>query len=1252
MRNAGVFLFFLFFSIFAMGQETFLDNFNTVPASYAENNGSQNFSSNWVENVDGGSASSGKIQITSSRLRFEDITRNSENILRSVDLTDASSATLSFDWQTSGLDGGSDATSEYLSIQVSTDGLNYTTLGTFHGSQTNSFSQDILAYASANTRFRLYNESTWAWGDWEAGEFVYIDNFTITASFGPMILASDIVVNEGAGSATFTVLHDGINTSSSFTVDYTISEESAIQGTDYSTSSGIYTGTLSFNGIVGDTEQVTVLITDDSILEVSEAFVLSFNNASDGSVDISDTATGTIDDNESEANDVRPYEERYSMNIDGNFIMRGNTNLQCISNCPGTPTSNNPSVVMGFSDVDGNPSTINSSSCTISIPVGATVEYAALYWGGAYSSTFTGITDPAGLMVDEVKLRTPGSTTYNTVTADQRNIETAIFSGWHSFLSFADVTSLVQSGGNGDYFVADIALATGSAFTGPYGGWTMVIVYNDNTEKSRNISIWDGFNFFGFGANDTFTVTGLLTPSTGAFESSVGYFGFDGEASSSGDFVTINGSAISNALNPNDNTLNGTISEYGIDVGNRNPNFNYSWGVDIDVFDTSGFVPNSATDMDVVLGSSSEGIWGGVLVTSNEIAFPTVATSSFDLGTITLGNESTLTITIENPSNGVSLSNLVLSNNLPSGMTISTSPDATSSCGGTISAITGANTFSVSGLSLSAGNSCTFTVDVTTSTDGTFSNTITPSNITNDQNIPLSGSTTSDLIVLPLPDNDNDSIADIYDLDDDNDGIPDTDELSTVISSSQNDCTGETVLDFSSAATLVSGTALQQGAVYRISNVTSGTDALVTIVFTNNATVANIDNNGSDANAFRPQTAFNLTNPGDRGFVEYNIQFVNTGGTTPVTINRFFMNFNDIDGNNNYAEQAWADNPTSYIISNPTELTISSDSSWVIGTAGTNEFSGAGNGNPEVNFGVNYNSKSEINIRVGGEARVAGASAGGRQHNIEFACLTNYVNPSTYGIDSDSDGIANHLDLDSDNDGIYDAVEAGHNQSHTNGIVIGTYGSNGLVNGVENTPESGILNYSILNSDSSDNPDYLDTDSDNDSCSDANEAYANSNADAGDNNYYGTGNPPATNGDGTVNAASYSEPADGNSNTVYDYRESQVPLITVQPIDQIVCPGCNISFSSTASNVDSYQWQYFNGTSWENLTDVGVYSGSNTATLTITNATVELNGNQYRILVSNTGYICDSVTSNTVTLTVNVSTVITNRRITYRVRKN
>ncbi len=162
---------------------------------------------------------------------------------------------------------------------------------------------------------------------------------------------------------------------------------------------------------------------------------------------------------------------------------------------------------------------------------------------------------------------------------------------------------------------------------------------------------------------------------------------------------------------------------------------------------------------------------------------------------------------------------------------------------------------------------------------------------------------------------------------------------------------------------------------------------------------------------------------------------------------------------------------------------------------------------------------------------------------------------------------------------------------------------------------------------------HLDPDSDADGCNDADEAYANASADVDNNGYYGSGNP-AVNANGTVQAASYQTPADGNSTVTYDFLEAGLaPVITLQPVNTAICPGGGTSFTIGASNANRYQWQRFNGSIWVNLTDTGIYNGSDTATLTISNAALSDNGRQFRVLVSNSGYICSSATSSTATLT-------------------
>ncbi|WP_273567705.1 Calx-beta domain-containing protein [Maribacter halichondriae] len=390
-----IFLLMVFAVTFVCGQDTYLDNFSTV--SYSRNDGNQNWASDWVENGQdtNNGPSSQYINVTGNRLRFYYIW--GENIRRSVDLSSASSAILSFDWQTVSL-----TSTQRLAVQISSNGgVSYTTLGYLTGTTTGTFSQDISPYLSANTVIRFNNINS----NWASNDYAYVDNVLIsTTPSGPAVTIDDEVVDEDAGIVTFTVTHTSLNAGGPFTVNYTTVNGSATAPVDYTSSSGI----LNFNGIVGDTDQFTVPISDDFVFEGDETFAVQFTGSSDGSVNISDTATGTILDDESDPNATRPYEERDARNLMGNFIMRGNTNLQCVSGCPATPTTNNPGANMAYIDVDSDGTTQNSSSSNINIPVGANVEWAGLYWGGMYNSSNSGITNPPGtLNIDQVKFRNP-----------------------------------------------------------------------------------------------------------------------------------------------------------------------------------------------------------------------------------------------------------------------------------------------------------------------------------------------------------------------------------------------------------------------------------------------------------------------------------------------------------------------------------------------------------------------------------------------------------------------------------------------------------------------------------------------------------------------------------------------------------------------------------------------------------------------------------------------------------------------------
>ena len=98
-----------------------------------------------------------------------------------------------------------------------------------------------------------------------------------------------------------------------------------------------------------------------------------------------------------------------------------------------------------------------------------------------------------------------------------------------------------------------------------------------------------------------------------------------------------------------------------------------------------------------------------------------------------------------------------------------------------------------------------------------------------------------------------------------------------------------------------------------------------------------------------------------------------------------------------------------------------------------------------------------------------------------------------------------------------------------------------------------------------------------------------------------------------------------------------VPAITSHPVNRNLVEGQNTTFEINATGQGlSYQWQIkaVTATDWQDLVNGGNYSNANSKKLNVNNVTLEMNGNQYRCVVSGT---CPSpVTSSVATLSVEV----------------
>ena len=99
------------------------------------------------------------------------------------------------------------------------------------------------------------------------------------------LTASGFTVNEGAGTSSFVVTYNGAQTQNGFTVDYTISDGTAVSGSDYN---AIANGQLSFpsNTSDGDQQSISVSILEDVMIEGDEELSITLSGLSTTAINL------------------------------------------------------------------------------------------------------------------------------------------------------------------------------------------------------------------------------------------------------------------------------------------------------------------------------------------------------------------------------------------------------------------------------------------------------------------------------------------------------------------------------------------------------------------------------------------------------------------------------------------------------------------------------------------------------------------------------------------------------------------------------------------------------------------------------------------------------------------------------------------------------------------------------------------------------------------------------------------------------
>lgn len=326
---------------------------------------------------------------------------------------------------------------------------------------------------------------------------------------------------------------------------------------------------------------------------------------------------------------TKPFTIAHHSAAPGDILIVGNTSLSCLTSALCTNARDAQGAIANFNNDDwpmrnvvtdpaapSNATTTlgaNSSIAGLTIPAGATVLWASLYWGAQGTA---GTAAGRG----QINFQTP-AVGYQTITADW------IVNNGNDFHAAKNVTPLVIAGGSGNYAVANIKA---SLSVGSYAGWSLVVVYQLNSEQFRDLTVFDGYSQVTSTNPVNIAINGFVTPAAGPVGARVGFVAYEGDRRSATESLLLNGSALSNGLNPANNSFNSSITRLGTRISDKTPDYVNQLGFDIDVFDASGILTPGSNSANVAMSTSGIGAefyYPGVITTAIDIYVPNLSAS-------------------------------------------------------------------------------------------------------------------------------------------------------------------------------------------------------------------------------------------------------------------------------------------------------------------------------------------------------------------------------------------------------------------------------------------------------------------------------------------------------------------------------------------------------------------------------------------------------------------------------------------------
>lgn len=391
----------------------------------------------------------------------------------------------------------------------------------------------------------------------------------------------------------------------------------------------------------------------------------------------------------------------YTGQLNGNFALTGNSlvtcpyapyptsgfaaNTRCNTARAGTDyttqNADNENYNIYPITADATSGLANSSSADLTVPAGATVVWAGLYWHARADETST--------TRNVIRFKKPGDAAYTALTADTidtmpRPDNTGGVSPrpYPAYMAYKNVTSLISaSSASGTYWAGGLTVQAppNSDFQGIFGGWSLLVAYALPSEPLRSLRVFNAPVNVGpnSAANHQYAdiqLTGLFTPHSGTVDAQVGTIVLDGDPYLKGGDTVSLASGLSpttvaswtdlvDATHPLGNYGTSVISQWGAPI-TRNPGYVNNFGVDYALVQApAGVLANSITTATMRLAGTYD--WRGSPVgttTYNDNVYMQMAalaipyelhadmaiTASVNSPVITSGQDVTFTITITN----------------------------------------------------------------------------------------------------------------------------------------------------------------------------------------------------------------------------------------------------------------------------------------------------------------------------------------------------------------------------------------------------------------------------------------------------------------------------------------------------------------------------------------------------------------------------------------------------------------------------